>query len=127
MLLCACSVVIATFQLLLLVALLVTVTIGLVIKRHFPEIIGSTRMDGMILVNLCARDESTISDVTNLVGGFVSKGRVEGLTELNELITLHYSFCDLNTDRLDSLHMQLTAHKDIESVNVYYNRLSSLL
>ena len=127
MLLCACSVVIATFQLLLLAALLVTVTIGLAVKHYFPAIVGSTRKDGMILLTFSKTTENTISNVTDVIDALVSKGRLESISQLDGATTLHYSFCDLTKPALDSLRSQLLTHEGISSVNLYFNRSSSLM
>ena len=86
MLLCACSVVIATFQLLLLLALLVTVIVGLAAKHYFPAIVGSTRKDGTILLTCSKMTENTISEVTGMVDAFVSKGKLEYDEEENVLV-----------------------------------------
>jgi hypothetical protein len=127
MLLCACSVVIATFQLLLLVALLVVVVVGLTVKHYFPQVVGSTRKDGTILLTFSRSDESTISSITEIVDTFVKKGRIESVSELDGATTLHYSFCDLTGQALDSLHSKLSTHEDVSSVNLYFNRSSSLM
>lgn len=127
MLLCACSIVIATFQLLLLLALLVTVTLGLAVKHYFPEVVGSTRKDGMILLTFSRMNDNTISGVTGMVDALVSKGKLESVSQLGGATTLHYSFCDLSRQALDSLYSKLSSYEDITSVNLYFNRSSSLL
>ena len=127
MLLCASSVVIATFQFLLLAALLVTVTVGLAIKQFFPAVVGSTRKDGTILLTLSRTTENTISDVTGMVDALVSKGKLESVSQLDGATTLHFSFCDLTKPALDSLHGELLSLEHISSVNMYFNRSSSLL
>ena len=127
MLLVACSVVIATLQLLLLVALLVTVTAGLALKHYFPATIGSTRKDGTILLTLAEPTNDTISMVSAMVNELVSKGKLESLSQLDGSTTLHFSFCDLTQAALDSLHTRLSSNEHVTSVNMYFNRSSSLI
>ena len=127
MLLVACSVVTATFQLLLLFALLVTVTAGLALKHYFPSIVGSTRKDGAILLTLADENESTISSTTDMIDSYVSKGKLESLSKIGGATTLHYSFCDLSAQALDSLHARLEATDEISNVNLYFNRSNSLI
>jgi hypothetical protein len=125
MLLVACSVVIATFQLLLLVALLVTVTVGLTFKHYFPATIGSTRKDGTILLTLSDTTENKISAVSAVVNELVSKGKLESVSQLDGSTTLQFSFCDLTQPALESLHTKLSSDKS--AVNMYFNRSSSLI
>jgi hypothetical protein len=127
MLLVACSVVIATFQLLLLAALLATVTVGLLFKHYFPAAVGSTRKDGTILLTLSDGADDTISKVSSIVNGLVSKGKLESVSQLDGTTTLHFSFCDLTQQALDSLHTKLSAGGYVSSVNMYFNRSSSLI
>lgn len=127
MLLVACSVVTATFQFLLLGALLVTVSAGLTIKHYFPGIVGSTRKDGMILLTFSDESETDISTITDIVNQLVSKGKLESVSQLDGATTLHYSFCDLTKPALDTLHSELTSMAEIANVNLYFNRSSSLL
>ena len=127
MLLCACSVVIATFQLLLLVALLATVTVGLAIKHYFPAAVGSTRKDGTILLTLSKTADDSISKVSGLIDTLVSKGKLESVSQLDGATTLQFSFCDLTKPALDTLHSKLLSLEEISSVNMYFNRSSSLL
>ena len=127
MLLVACSVVIATFQLLLLAALLVTVTVGLALKHYFPAMVGSTRKDGTILLTLKDPTNDTISTVSGIVNQLVSKGKLESVSQMDGSTTLHFSFCDLTQPALDTLHTQLASDQHVTSVNMYFNRSSSLL
>jgi len=127
MLLVACSVVIATFQLLLLLALLVTVTVGLTFKHYFPATIGSTRKDGTILLTLSDTTENKISAVSAVVNELVSKGKLESVSQLDGLTTLQFSFCDLTQPALESLHTKLSSDKYVSAVNMYFNRSSSLI
>lgn len=127
MLLVACSVVTATFQLLLLAALLVTVTVGLIVKHYFPAAIGSTRKDGTILVTLSGPKESAISSVSDTINSLVSRGKLESVSQLDGATTLNYSFCDLSSSTLDSLYEDLSNREGVAGVNLYFNRSSSLL
>lgn len=127
MLLCACSVVTATFQLALLAALLVTVTVGLAIKHYFPEIVGSSRKDGMILLTIAPTPGFSVASVTSVIDEFVTKGRIESLSKIDESTTLHYSFCDLSKSAIDAMNESLASITEITSVNLYFNRSSSLM
>ena len=127
MVLVACSVVIATFQLLLMATLLVTVFIGLTIKHFFPETIGSTRKDGTILLTLTDDNEQSISELSALLDEMVSKGKLESVSRMGGTTTLHFSFCDLTRSALDKLHTRLKSQDNVANVNLYFNRSSSLL
>lgn len=127
MLLCACSVVIATFQLLLLAALLITVTIGLLVKHYFPEAVGSTRRDGTLLLKLSNTSGPAISDISLVIDRLVAKGKLESVSQTDGTTTLQYSFCDLTRRALDTLQENLSSRDDVATVNLYFNRSSSLL
>lgn len=128
MLLVACSVVIATFKLLLLLALLIAVTIGLCIRRYFPSVIGSIRRDGTILLTFptgISRDG--FSEIKAALDPLVKKGKLESVSQLEGMTTVQFSFCDLSLDAVDALHNKLSSFDGVQTVNLYFNRSNSLL
>lgn len=128
MLLCACSVVIATFKLLLLLALLCTVILGLFIKNSFPVIGNSSRKDGLILVNFSNEDlEKKMEGIRRILEDHVKKGKLESVSEMDGSTTIQYSFCDLNSNMLSSLSEKLSGSNEINSFNLYFNRSGSLI
>jgi hypothetical protein len=128
MLLVACSVVVATFQLLLLVALLIVTTVGLTIKRFSPSIVKSSRQDGIVLVSISdMADVDAITDIQRLLVASLPKGKLESISEVAGMSNLQVSFCDLTVDGLANMRQQLKAKSEIKSVNVYFNKSSSLV
>jgi hypothetical protein len=128
MLLVACSVVVATFQLLLLVALLIVTTVGLTIKRFSPSIVKSSRQDRIVLVSISdMADVDAITDIQRLLVASLPKGKLESISEVAGMSNLQVSFCDLTVDGLANMRQQLKAKSEIKSVNVYFNKSSSLV
>jgi hypothetical protein len=129
MLLCACAVVTATFKFLLILALLVVVTCGLLIRRLIPSLSASSRRDGIVLVSFVNDGDGgeLFSRYHRALGETLSKGKMESVTETSGLTTLQYSFCDLSGDGLATLRQKLAGHESLKSVNIYFNRSSSLL
>lgn len=128
MLLCACSIVIATFKLLLLLALLVTVIIGLIAKHYLPNLIGNTRRDGTILLSFTRGGVGwSLSDVQTQVLELIPRSKIESLSETQEFTTLQISFCDLSTDSVEALKTYLMKIEEYSSLNLYFNRSTSLM
>jgi len=129
MLLCACSVVIATFQFLLVLALLVVVTTGLLLRRLIPNLFSSSRRDGIVLVSFVSGSaaDGELARYQKSLNDALAKGKLESVAETSGLTTLQYSFCDLTGDALASLRQQLSGHESLKSVNIYFNRSNSVL
>ena len=128
MLLVACSVVTATFQFLLLVALLGTVTVGLTIKKVVPAIRASSRKDGIVLVSFASDgDEDAFTVIKRMLEEALPKANLESVSETNGLTNVQFSFCDLSADVLAGLRRDLGRVSDFKSMNLYFNRSSSLL
>ena len=128
MLLVACSVVTATFQFLLLVALLGTVTVGLTIKKVVPAIRASSRKDGIVLVSFASDgDEDAFTVIKRMLEEALPKANLESVSETNGLTNVQFSFCDLSADVLAELRRDLGRVSDFKSMNLYFNRSSSLL
>jgi hypothetical protein len=129
MLLCACAVVTATFKFLLILALLVVVTCGLLIRRLLPNLFASSRQDGIVLVSFASDSggNEVFARYQRALKETLAKGKMESVTETSGLTTLQYSFCDLSGDALASLRQKLSDQESIKSVNIYFNRSSSLL
>lgn len=129
MLLVACSVVTATFKFLLILVLLVVVTAGLVIRRLIPKLSASSRRDGIVLVSFSSGTGGSeeFSRYQAVLKDSLAKGKLESVTETSGLTTVQYSFCDLSGESLASLRQKLSGHQSLKSVNIYFNRSSSLL
>lgn len=128
MLLIACSVVAATFQVLLLVALLLVSTAGLTIKRLIPAISASSRKDGIVLVNYTYRqDDDAFSKIEKLLSNALPKAKLESISQAEGVAMVQFSFCDLTSEALGKLRGELEQVHDFKSLNLYFNKSSTLL
>jgi hypothetical protein len=131
MLLTACSVVTATFQLLLLFALLVITTLGLTIKRFVPAMGASSRKDGIVLVSYSCREggreKDAFSDIEKLLTSALPKAKLESVSQTDGVANVQFSFCDLSTETLSKLRSDLGRIDDFKAMNLYFNKTSSLL
>ena len=128
MLLCACSVVTATFQFLLLVALLGTVTVGLTLKKAVPAIRASSRKDGILLVSFASDgDEDAFPVIQRMLEETLPKAKLESVSQTDGLANVQFSFCDLSADVLAELRKDLGRLSHFKSMNLYFNSSSSLL
>lgn len=128
MLLTACSVVTATFQLLLLATLLVVVTAGLAIKRLVPAVKASSRKDGIVLISYApGAAEDPFREIARLVESTLPRARLESVTQSDGVANLQFSFCDLSSETVVRLRDDLREVADLRSVNLYFNKANSLL
>jgi hypothetical protein len=127
MLLVACSIVIATFKLLLLLALVGTVLLGLAIRHYFPSVSGSTRKDGTVLVTFSSEaPESMLGDIRQALQSVVERGKLESLSQNGGVSTIQFSFCGMAANAADRLLSDFSTRKGITNFNVYFNRATSI-
>lgn len=128
MLLVACSVVVATFQLLLLLALLGTVILGLAVKQGVPAIRSSSRKDGIVLVSFGSDGErDALPEIKSMLEAALPKAQLESVSQVDGLSSVQFSFCDLSGETLAELRRNLGRIQGFRSLNLYFNRTSSLL
>lgn len=128
MLLCACSVVTATFEFLLLFALLTTVTAGLLIKRYLTAGSLIAQQDGIILISYaCGERDEILPQIMQMLDGRLSGGKLESFSQREGAATVQLSFRDLTASTLAELRDALSANKSITGVNLYFNKTSQIL
>lgn len=128
MLLIAGSVVCATFQFVLLLALLGLALVFLVLQRFLPGLFRSKRSDGILLVVLDGELDGGRRE--KLVGHLrerLNRGRLQGVTFAENLTTLHFSFNGMESAQLDGLHQALQAIAPVQRLNIYYNSQGTVL
>lgn len=152
MLLIASSVVCATFNFLLLLALLVIAVIGLVMQKYVSKLVGSKREDGTVIVTLktyplaqsplnidpdvepdadpvhpsLAFQDPRIPQVLAILQTLLENGRLQNLSLGNEHQVIHYSFTQLKAKNLAPIQTQLQAIAGVQQVNIFFNRQGAL-
>lgn len=128
MLLCACSIVVATFKFLLLFALLVTVLIGLIAKKYMPGLVGTTRKDGTLLLTFTRTDKQlSLADLQANIEMHIPRGKLESISETATATTFQFSFMELSSTGVDELKHFLAKDESYKTMNLYFNRSTSLL
>lgn len=128
MLLVACSVVTATFQFMLLVALLSIATAFLFVHTRAPALRASKRTDGMLLLVVDGdMSADTRRGLINFLEGRLARGRLQGVAFTEGVTTLHYSFNSLPEHQLDGIETGLRAIAPIRKLNLYFNNQGALL
>ncbi|MCZ6546136.1 MAG: DUF4956 domain-containing protein [Chloroflexi bacterium] len=127
MLLCACAVVTATRQLVLLTALLLSVTLALTVAKVFGGTRASKRKDGIVLVSyLNGGEGDQFAAVRQHVETHLPRSKLESLSMTEGLTTVQFSFCDLSADALDRLRSRLSDLDGLKSINLYFSNSSRL-
>ena len=128
MLLCACSVVTATFKFLLLFALLATVTIGLTIKRYLAAAPMARQQDGIILISYtCGERDEILPQIIQTLDGQLSGGKLESFSQRDGMATVQLSFRDLTAGTLTRLRDSLSANEKVTGLNLYFNKSSQII
>lgn len=128
MLLIACSVVTATFQFMLLVALLLIAVAFLLIQNRFSRLTASKRTDGMLLLVLEGElDPETRGRLLAFLDERLIRGRLQGMAFAEGLTTLHYSFIGLPERELDRIEGGLRAIAPFRRLNLYFNHPGALV
>lgn len=127
MLLISAAVVCATFQFLLLFVLLALATIVLFAKRFFSRLSAHKRKDGIILLTLDGNQTTETKDkIMKLFEERLSDGKLEGVSFSENLTTIHYSFADLKSNRLDGFHDAVKAIAPVQKLNVFFSSQGAL-
>ncbi len=127
MLLIAGSVVCATFQFILLGVLLGLATALLLAVKYIPRISGFKRKQGTLLITLNGEHDDTAK--TNIIRQLDAKlvnGKLESVSFVENLTTIHYSFSGMNGDSINGLFSELKKDAPIQKLNVYYNKQGGL-
>jgi hypothetical protein len=128
MLVIASSIVCATFNYLLLVALLVLALAVLLIQRYLPRLFRSKRADGVLLLTLRGGLPAETRDrLLAVLHRRVATGKLQSLSLSQDLTTLHFSFSALHSRDLEGLESSLKEVAPIEKLNIYFNRQGVLL
>ena len=123
MLIIAASIVCATFQYLLLVILLILAAAALLIQRFLPNLFGSKRNDGVLLLAVDGDITAAKSDrVLWILEQKLQKCRMQSLSYSDRMTTVHYSFTGLKMANLDGLSTELGELVEVRKLNVYFNR-----
>jgi hypothetical protein len=126
--LCACSVVVATFQVSLLVALLVVVFVGLSARSWAPWVNNSNRSDGILVVSFGGKeDERSLQLVRNALNPGIPNAKLESVSEVEGITSLQYSFKNLSEAGLMAVRRQLNEIPEVRALNVYFNGTNSLV
>ncbi len=126
MLLCACSVVIATLQFVLLFALLVAVILGLLLRRMSFLRRGS-RQDGIVLITYSAGEEGeAFRTIREQCEKSLTRCRLESLATNEGVKTAQFSFLGLDAEVMESLSTSLEGMETVVSTDFYFNRGATL-
>jgi hypothetical protein len=128
MFLCACSVIIATFQFVLLVALITVVAIGLAVRNWAPSLMASKRSDGILVVSVGGQEDADILQaVRKTLELGLPRAHLESVSDVEGITSMQYSFRDLSNSVLMTLRKDLAAIPEVRAINVYFNGTSSLI
>lgn len=128
MFLCACSVVTATFQFLLLFALLVTVTIGLGIVRYSRMRENTGKQDGIMLVSYsCGERDDILQEIIAAIGNRLPGGKLESFSQREDMATVQISFRDLSISSIPAVRDALAANDSVTGVNIYFNKSTATI
>jgi hypothetical protein len=128
MLLIAASVVTATFQFLLLGALLAVGVAVLAAQRYLPGLAESHRKDGLVLLTLAGQPtEDARQQLLALLQKRLTRGSLQSVAYASDLTTIQYSFNGMPQDALNGLHDALQRITPVERLNVFFNRQGTLV
>ena len=128
MLLIAASVVCATFQFLLLGALLLVGIGVLAAQRYLPGVTESRRKDGLLLITLPGEPTQQARDqLFALLQKTLTRGNLQSLAYGGDLTTIQYSFSGIHQESLDGLHDAVQRITPVERLNIFFNRQGALV
>ncbi|NNE35577.1 MAG: DUF4956 domain-containing protein, partial [Rhodothermales bacterium] len=127
MLVIACSVICATFQFMLLGALLLIATLALLLQRHVPFLSGGSRPDGVVVITFDGSlSDAARSELQKSLDRRFAKGRVNSYTFGDDSTMLQYAFSSLRRGALDGLEEELNQIGKVARVSSYFNSEGSL-
>ena len=127
MLLIAASVVCATFQFTLLIALLALVLVGLLAQRYVPSLLRSKRQDGLLVLTIPASvSDDARARLTALLEARLHHGQLQSVTYTEEQGVLQYSFAGSRAGSLDGLRGAVAEIVPVQRLNVFFNKQGSL-
>lgn len=121
MLMVASSVVCATFQFLLLFALLGVVTVGLVVQ-HLVRGADSIRQDGVIVVTLDPSELDQRAAIGPILQKHLKRLRLQSLSFDEDQSVIHYSFTNADVDQLTTMDKQVREVEGVRSLNIFLNK-----
>jgi len=122
MVLIASSVVCATFQFMLLFALLGSVTLALFLRRLFTRTGYSGRQDGVVVLTVDGDiSEDARNQLTRILDTRLENGKLEGLSFSEEQGVIQYSFCGANPERLNGLTAAIEEITPVRGLNVFFS------
>jgi hypothetical protein len=128
MLVIAASVICATFQFVLLLALLVVATLALVLQRYLPILSGGGRPDGVVVITFNGSlDDSSRIELQRILDNRFNSGRVNSYTFGEEATMMQYAFSSLKTSGLNGLEEELKRVGNVARVSSYFNSNGSLV
>jgi hypothetical protein len=122
MILISSSVICATFQFVLLFALL-SVALGvLCLQRFFPRMFKSKRRDGVLLLSFTAETSPDANDhVLKLMSERLPGAKLQSISCSDKLTTLHFGFSGLPPGCLEGLQSDIRKIVPLQNLNVFYD------
>jgi hypothetical protein len=128
MLVIATAIVCATFNYLLLVALLVLALAVLLVQKYLPRLFRSKRNDGMLLLTLNGGLSAETRDrLLEVLHQKIVQAKLQSLSFSENLTTIHFSFSSLHSKHLEGLEQALKEVVPIRKMNIHFNRQGVLL
>ena len=128
MLVIACAIVCATFNYLLLVALMGLAVVVLVLRRYVPRLFRSKRSDGVLLITLEGDSRAASrAKIHGLLEERLVNPKLQSVSYADGLTTFHFSFCGMESRHLDGLESSMKEIAPIRKMNVFFNRQGAML
>jgi hypothetical protein len=122
MLLVASAVICATFQFVLLLALMSMSVVALVLQKFLPRFLDFKRKDGVLLLTLDgSANGSTKERIRSDLEQMLKNSRLESVSYGENLTSMYFSFSGLNGTNLDGLHSTLNKIAPVQKLNVFFN------
>jgi uncharacterized protein DUF4956 len=123
MLLISSAVICATFQFLLLFALLAIATGGLLVQGLLPRVIDGGGNDGVLLLTLHGNaSDASKQTIQRDIEQLLHKSKLESVSYTEQLTSMYFSFRGLKKEAtLDSLHSELRKVAPVEKLNVVFS------
>ena len=128
LLLIAGSVVCATFQFQLLVALFLLAFLVLALQKTLPRLVSSKRSDGVLLLTMSGPIAKDIKGkILGLLDDQLPKGKLECVSFTEDMTSIHYSFADLSSNNLHGLQTSLNELAPVQKLSIFFNRQGALV
>ena len=122
MLLVATAVICATFQFVLLLALVAVAVLALVLQKVVPRILDFQRKDGVLLLTIDGSATGTTKErIRKDLESMLKNSRLESVSYTENLTSMYFSFKALDESSLDGLHSSLNNIAPVQKLNVFFN------